>query len=271
MYPEFLRVGPLVLRSYGVLMAAGFAAGAWWLVRRGRQKGLHPSRLIDLSIAMVAAGLIGGRLMYALTHWSEFSAQPWRILWPLQADGTFGLQGFVYYGGVGLAIPVAALLLRHWKLNPLHVLDAGAPALALGTSIGRLGCFLNGCCFGRPTEGLLGVVFPVGSQAGNMFPDTHIHPTQLYIVADNLLIVGILLFVERRRARFDGLVIGAYLCLTGLTRGYEDLLRFYEAGMRLFQVGGMTVTVNHLVGVVLVVIGALLIVRSRTRIPESNS
>ncbi len=271
MYPELLRVGPIVLRSYGLLMAAGFAVGAWWLVRRGRRKGLPPDRLIDLCIAVVVSGLIGARLMYALTHWSEFALRPWRIFWPIHPDGSFGLQGFVFYGGILLAMPFAAFLVKRWKLPPLSVLDAGAPALALGTAIGRLGCFLNGCCFGRPTQGLLGVVFPAGSQAGNLFPETRIHPTQLYMIADNLLIVGVLLLVERRWPRFDGLLIGAYLSLTGLTRGYEDLFRYYEAGMRLFQVGGVQVTVNHLVGVGLVMVGALLIVRSRSTIPESNA
>ena len=270
MYPELLRIGPLVLRSYGLLVAAGFAVGAWWMVRRGRGRGLPAVRLIDLSIVMVVAGLVGGRLMYVLTHWNEFAMQPWKVFWPLQSNGTFGLQGFVYYGGIGVAIPLAALLVKRWKLPPMKVLDTGAPALALGSAVGRLGCFLNGCCFGKPTDGPFGMVFPSGSQAGSLFPDTPIHPTQLYMVADNLLIVAVLLFLERRRPRFDGLVIGAYLILISLTRGYEDLFRYYEAGMRLFQVGRLTVTVNHLIGLVLVPVGILLIVRSRSRIPDKT-
>jgi phosphatidylglycerol:prolipoprotein diacylglycerol transferase len=132
-----------------------------------------------------------------------------------------------------------------------------------------MGCFLNGCCFGRPTSGPFGMVFPEGSQAGSVFPGTAIHPTQLYVVADNLLIVGLLLLIERRWGRFDGVLIGAYLVLTGLTRGYEDLFRYYEAGMRLFQVGGVTVTVNQMTGVLLVAVGILLVVRSRRRPPET--
>jgi phosphatidylglycerol:prolipoprotein diacylglycerol transferase len=251
-------------------MAAGFAVGAWWLVRRGRAKGLAANRLIDLTIVMVISGLLGGRLLYAMVHWNQFYVNPWRVFWPVQADGTLGLQGFVYYGGIMLAIPVAALLVRRWQLPPLKVLDAGAPALALGTAIGRLGCFLNGCCFGRPTQGPFGVVFPEGSQAGNLFTGTAIHPTQLYIVADNLIIVGVLLVLERKWARFDGLVIGTYLMLTGLTRSYEDLFRYYESSMRLFDLGGLSITVNHLLGAVLMIAGGLLIARSRSRTPDTQ-
>ncbi|MFC1543835.1 prolipoprotein diacylglyceryl transferase [Gemmatimonadota bacterium] len=269
MHPELLHIGPLVLRSYGVLMATGFAVGAWWLVRRGTKRGMPAHRLIDLSIAMVVAGLAGGRMMYVLTHLGEFSSRPWLALWPFQPDGTFGLQGFVYYGGIITALPVAAWLLRRWGLSPLRVLDAGAPALALGTAFGRMGCFLNGCCFGRPSSGPFGMVFPEGSQAGAMFAATRIHPTQLYMVADNLLIVLALLAVDRRWGRFDGAVIGTYLILTGLTRGYEDLYRYYESGMRLFQAGGLVITVNQAIGPALVAAGVMLLVRSRRRTPDT--
>ena len=269
MYPDLFRIGPLEVRTYGVFMALGFAVGAWWLVRRGRVRGLPPSRMLDLVIAMVVAGLAGGRLLYVLTHWHEFAARPLYAFLPVRPGGGVGYSGLVYYGGIGLAIPVAAWLVRRWKLPPWKVLDAGAPALALGTAVGRLGCFFNGCCYGRPTEGLFGLVFPSGSLAGSAFPGIPIHPTQLYMVVDNLLIVAILLLVDRRWGRFDGTVIGAYLVATGSFRAWEDLFRYYESSMRVFEAAGLVVTVNQLISLAVAAAGILIIVRARSRSPEA--
>jgi len=268
-HPVLFQVGPLEIRSYGVFMAAGFAAGAWWLVRRGRARGLPAHRMLDLVMAMIVTGLIGGRLLYVLTHWGEFAARPLYALLPIRPGGGVGYSGLVYYGGIGLAIPVAAALVRRWELSPWKVLDAGAPALALGTAVGRLGCFFNGCCYGHPTDSLLGMVFPPGSLAGSAFPGVPIHPTQLYMVAYNLAIAGALLLVDRRWGRFDGTVIGAYLILTGFFRALVDLFRYYEAPMRAFEAAGAVITVNQLIGLGVVAVGTLIIARSRTSTPEA--
>ncbi len=269
MFPDLFRIGPVEVRSYGVLMAAGFAVGAWWLVRRGRARGLPEHRMLDLVIAMIVAGLVGGRLLYVITHWSEFALRPLYAFLPIRPGGAVGYSGLVYYGGVGLAIPVAAWLVQRWRLDTWKVLDAGAPALALGTAVGRLGCFFNGCCYGRPTDGVLGMVFPRGSLAGSAFPGIPIHPTQLYMAADSLLIAGLLLLVDRRWGRFDGTVIGAYLILTGFFRTLEDLFRYYEGPMRAFEAAGTVITVNQLIGLVVVAAGILILARSRTRSPEA--
>ena len=100
--------------------------------------------------------------------------------------------------------------------------------------------------------------------AGTTYPGIALHPVQLYMIADNLLIVAFLLWIERRWARFDGVVIGAYFVMTGLMRGFEDLLRYYEGSMRLLVVGGVVVTVNHMIGIAMAAGGVLLVVRSRS-------
>lgn len=260
MIPELIKFGPFVLRSYGLMVAVGFGIGAWWLVRRGRAKGLPVTHLLDLAIAMILTGLAGARLLYVATHWQEFSGQLWRIVWPIQSCGVVGMHGMVFYGGLIAAVPTAVMLMKRWKLEPFKVLDAAAPPLALGTAAGRTGCFLNGCCYGIPTDGPLGVVFPVESMAGSTFTGISIHPVQLYMVFNNLLIVAILLLIERRLAKFDGIVIGIYFVLVGLMRGYEDLLRYYEGGMGLF---------NHMLNWAFAVVGVLLIVWSRSRRADS--
>lgn len=265
MHPELFRVGPFVIHSYGLMIAAGFAAGAWWLVRRGVERGLSRKRLLDLVTAIIISGLLGARILYVVTHWTHFAGTWWRILWPVQTDGTIGIHGLVFYGGVLSAVPVAVWLVRRWELKPLKVLDAVAPPLALGTAVGRIGCFLNGCCFGKPTSCPWGVTFPEQSLAGSTFPGVLLHPTQLYMVADNLVIVAVLLLIERRWPKFDGIVFGAYLVSIGLARAVEDLFRYYENSMRLFTAGGIVVTVNQLIGLVLIPVGVLIIFWSRSQ------
>ncbi len=268
MFPELLRLGPIVLRSYGFMMALGFAVGGWWLVRRGMKKGFPAHRMLDLLIAIVISGLVGSRILYVLTHLPAFSGAWWHAFWPIQADGTIGMQGFVFYGGLLAGLPVAAWLTRRWKMAPLRVLDAAAPPLALGTALGRMGCFLNGCCFGKPTESPLGVVFPDECLAGSMFTGIPIHPTQLYITFDSLLIMVALVWMERKRRMFDGAVIGTYLIMIGLLRSVEDFFRYYESGMQAFSLFGVTVSVNNLISLGCIAGGILIIRQYRSHVPD---
>jgi len=267
MQPVLLRLGPLTVHAYGFFMALGFALGALVFVLRGRRRDLPANRLIDLVIVAIVGGIGGGRLFYVLTHWSQFSQRPWLAFWPVGSDGTIGLQGMVFYGGLIVAVPLIAWLVRRWQLSPLRTLDALAPAIALGTAVGRFGCFFNGCCFGRPTACAWGMVFPPGSLAGETFPGTPIHPTQLYMVLDNLVIFGLLLLIERFGRKIDGTLIAAYLVLIGVARGIDDLFRYYEREMRLIAVGGVDLTVNHLTGFILVAIGLLMLHRIRRNAP----
>ena len=268
MFPELFRLGPVVIRSYGFMMALGFGFGGWWLVRRGMKRGFPAHRLLDLIIAIVISGLAGARILYVITHVRAFSGGWWRAFWPLQADGTLGMQGFVFYGGLLTALPVAIWLMRRWEMAPLRLLDAAAPPLALGTALGRMGCFLNGCCFGKPTDSPLGVVFPDGCLAGSAFPGIPIHPTQIYIAIDSLAIMVVLLLLERNRRMFDGAVIGTYLIMIGLLRSVEDLFRYYETGMRVFALDGVVVSVNHLISLGCIAGGILIIRKFRSHVPD---
>jgi phosphatidylglycerol:prolipoprotein diacylglycerol transferase len=269
-YPELFHIGPFVIRSYGLMMALGFGLGGWWLIRRGMKKGLPAHRLLDLVLAIVISGLVGARLLFVITHAESFAGAWWRAFWPLQGDGTLGMGGFVFYGGLLTAAPVAAWLTRRWELAPLRLLDAAMPPLAFGTALGRIGCFLNGCCFGTPTDSPLGVIFPADCLAGSTFPGTPIHPTQLYVAFDSMLIVVVLLLLERNRPMFDGAVFGAYLILIGLLRSVEDLFRFYEPGMQLFNLNGVVVSVNHLISAGCIIGGIMIIRRFRPPVPDQT-
>ena len=139
--------------SYGFMIAVGFLVCLWLLQRRGRRMGLDPAALFDVATAALVGGIVGARLFYVVHNWSEFSGSPLRIL-------AFWHGGLAFFGGVmGGA---AGLLAMVWKKGlPLRMtLDLAAGLLPLGHAFGRVGCFLNGCCFGKVTDLWVGMRFP---------------------------------------------------------------------------------------------------------------
>jgi phosphatidylglycerol---prolipoprotein diacylglyceryl transferase len=210
MLPILGRVGPFTIYSYGAMMALAFVAGAlvarWYLPR----KGVDASMVLDLVLAAAVGGLIGARVVYVATFPGEFAGH-W--LWAFE----LWRGGMVFYGGAaGGAIAVTAL--AAYRKLPLPVIaDTAGLCLALGSAIGRLGCFLNGCCAGGPTDSWLGCTFPGSQQA--------VLPTQLFDAGAQLLIFGILLVVATRPDTRPGVVWWTYLTLYSIARFSVETLR----------------------------------------------
>ncbi len=215
MHPIALELGPgLVIRWYGVLVALGFLTGLWTASRRGIRYGLPPETISDLGIWLLVGGLVGARFLYVITFWQEYRSGPFWEVFMLQRGG------LVYYGGFLGAALVAIGYLR-WKKLPLWATaDALAPSIALGHVFGRLGCFMNGCCFGRVTGGAWAVHFPSPHEMQHY----GVHPTQIYESFLNLLLFLALAWFYRRK-RFTGQVFALYLLGYPLIRASVELLR----------------------------------------------
>jgi phosphatidylglycerol:prolipoprotein diacylglycerol transferase len=208
--PILFSVGPVTVYSYGVMMALAFI-GSWFFARWYLPRhGVDRETAIDLLLAAAVGGLAGARLLYVATNWPVFAANP---LWILQ----FQRGGMVFYGGlIGGAVAVTTYVLV--KRLPIPVIaDGGAMAVPLGSAIGRLGCFLNGCCSGRPTDAWFGIVFPAAS--------AKVIPTQLIDSAANLLIFFVLLHLAARVHPRPGVLWWAFLALYGTSRFLVETLR----------------------------------------------
>lgn len=225
MLPVLLRVGNFQLYSYGVMLFISFVLGIMIVERRAQRFGVEPKKITDLALWVLLAVVVGSRLFYVAFHWDEFRHDLLGIIrfW----GNPPGLSGLMFYGGFLAAFAVGLLYVRLNRLPLLKMLDAVAPALVLGEGFTRIGCFLNGCCFGRPTDCPLGMVFPPGSAAGAQFPGQPIHPTQLYSSLAGFLLFGLALLLERRRLR-PGLLFAIILLLYSLFRFGIDFVRFYE-------------------------------------------
>ena len=217
MHPQLFSLdlpwlGHVTLYTYGVIMVAAFLVGLWVASRQGARLGLDRNRIVDLGIYTLIAGLIGAKLMLLAVDWSYYSRHPRELMSLVQSAG-------VFYGGLALAVPVALWYARRAKLPIWPTLDALAPAVAIGQSIGRLGCLAAGCCYGKPCTLPWAVTFRnawSGRTLGTPL-DEPLHPTQIYESLATLAIFFLLVWLAPRR-RFNGQLAVVYLCAYAVAR-----------------------------------------------------
>lgn len=209
MYPILFKIGPITIYSYGVMVALGFIAGIWLARGRARSDGIDPDRVIDLGVYVLISAIVGSRLLYVLLNLKEYLASPKEI---------FMVQhgGLVFYGGAILATATGALFLRKRKISILRMGDVVIPYVALGQVIGRIGCLLNGCCYGKVTNLPWGIYFP-----GQRLP---LHPTQIYFSLNCLAIFIILAFIREQKA-YNGQVFLSYFLLYPFGQFFIEFFR----------------------------------------------
>ena len=256
MVRTLFEIGPFRVHIYGVLLAVAFVIGSLWATRSGRKRGLSEERILALVGWILISSIIGARLHYVLAHPGSFE-DPLALfrIW----EG-----GLTLYGGLIAAIAVSFLYLRRNRVGFLPVADALAPALALGEGIARIGCFLNGCCFGRACEGALCVHYPGDSYAAMALGETAVFPSQLALSAGMFLLFLLLWRLDRRPIR-PGRVFGLYLAGQGILRYAVDFTRYYEPVDRVRLLGGMVETKSQIVAGSLVLIGLVLLLVRKGR------
>ncbi|MEO0078052.1 MAG: prolipoprotein diacylglyceryl transferase [candidate division WOR-3 bacterium] len=248
MFPTILKVGGLHIYSYGLMLFISFVAGIAIVERRARRFGVEPRRITDLALWVLVAVVVGSRLFYVAFHWNEFANDLIGII----AFWRGGLAGLMFYGGFLGGIIAGLIFVRVHRLPVRKLMDAIAPAVMLGEGFTRIGCFLNGCCFGVPTSCPTGVHFPIHSPAGATFPGQAIHPTQLYSSAAGFILFGFALWLERRNLK-PGVLSGLLLIVYSLFRFGIDFVRYYENAANFWgnQVVSLALTA---VGIAVVVV-----------------
>jgi phosphatidylglycerol:prolipoprotein diacylglycerol transferase len=253
MFPEIFQIGPFALRSYGLTLAISFFVGLYYIVRRSRREGIDQNFAINLAFIEIFTGLLGARLFFVLVHLSEYTSDPWSAVNPFGSGGQFGISGLNLYGGVVCAIIAAFIYIKKKRQSLWQVLDIFAPALALGIFITRIGCFLNGCCFGTPTDLPFCVHFPDGSIPYSFFGDQCLHPTQLYSSLYGLILFVALILLDKRK-KFYGATFSYLLMFEAMFRFAIEYVRYYEPAM-IISVTGISFTYNHLIAIMLFLLG----------------
>jgi phosphatidylglycerol---prolipoprotein diacylglyceryl transferase len=220
MHPVLINFGWLRLPTYGTLFALALIGAIYTIIRLGRREGLDSAQLLDFSTWLLIVGLLGSKLLLVLTDWSDFGSLSAVFSWStLQAAG-------VFYGGFAAATFFAIWYIKVHKLPMLKVFDVFVPGIALGQSVGRLGCFAAGCDYGKPTHSFLGVVFtsPIAHAFTGVPLNVRIYPTQVIESLATFLIFGILLWWYGKK-KYDGQIFVIYLTLYGVARFFIEFLR----------------------------------------------
>jgi phosphatidylglycerol:prolipoprotein diacylglycerol transferase len=209
MYPVLFRIGTFEITSFGVLVACAALIGLVVFSREARRAGLS-EKTFDAATGGVFGGLIGAKVLWTI----EFSRTA-----PI-TELLFSRGGLSWFGGLVGGVGTGLLLLRYYRVPIMAALAAATPGLALGHAIGRIGCFLVGDDYGRPTDLPWGVAFPHGLPP----TDVPVHPTQLYETA-LLIPVALLLMRWRRNGVADRVVFGRYLLIVSSIRFAIEFIR----------------------------------------------
>ena len=235
MYPELFRIGDFAITSFGVMLAAAALTALAVFDHELSRSGLPDDALHDAALGVVG-GLVGAKLLWTV----EFSGTD------SFANLLFSRGGLSWFGGLLGGVGLGLSMLRRHKVPLLPALAAATPALAIGHAVGRIGCFLVGDDYGRPSKLPWAVAFPEG------LPPTivRVHPTQLYETFA-LTAVAWLLIRWRRDRVSDREIVGRYLLLAGSTR---FLIEFIRVNLRILG----PLTLAQLFSLGLVVVGATL-------------
>lgn len=239
MYPVLFRIGDFEITSFGVLVAVGALVGIW-LFGRELARSRLPTDATDAAVAGVIGGLIGAKVLWTL----EFLGEG-----PVTAL-LFSRGGLSWFGGLIGGVGTGLWMLRRRKVPVVRALAAATPALAVGHAIGRIGCFMVGDDYGRPSNLPWAIAFPEG------LPPTSVpvHPTQIY-EAVALAGVAWVLIWWRRKGVADAVVLGRYLVLAGSVRFAIEFIR-----VNLRVLGPLTLA--QLIALSLVVAGLTMILRN---------
>lgn len=256
MHPDLISIGNFTLHTYGLLVAAGFFTGLIITIRIGKAEGFSAQQIMDMGFIIVLSAIIGSRLMYVLINISYYINSPLDIIKIWQG-------GLVFSGGIiGVVIIMSWYIKKHnfpfWKTA-----DLWAPAAAIGQGIGRIGCLMAGCCYGRPTDSFLGIVF---TNPHSLAPlNISLHPTQIYSSISGFGIFIILMLMRPGRL-FHGQIFLWFLILHSTARLFIEKFRGDDRG--ILQGAGMSVT--QLVSTLLLAGSVIALIIIKSRITKKN-
>ena len=221
MHPILFSIGIFTVYSFGTLLAVGTLFAVWVLFRDTRRNGRNPAPLLDLGTGLLLSGLLGARLLYVFLHLEEYLRDPLEIF-------RFQHGGLVFYGGLAAALLFAWSFIQRKALPLRQTLDEIAPYALLVQAFGRIGCFLNGCCYGKPTLSWWGILFPGRP--------VRLHPTQLYESFFLLVLFMVFRALARKRSLPVGGLFALYLFSYGLLR---FVVEFFRGDQEVLS-GGLT-------------------------------
>ena len=234
MHPVLFKIFSFPIHSYGMMLAISFLFGIWLASYRAKKNGLNPDSIADVGFWVIISAIVGARLYFVILHPEEFKGNLQAIFNPFQ-KGQIGIGGLVMYGGFIGAIISAFIYFKVKKLPFLPYADAIAPSIGFGIMLTRIGCYMNGCCYGASSVGSCSVSFPTESPAGAFQHHLHatgLYPSQLFESAGGLVIALTILAIGYAKP-FAGLQFYLTGIMYTILRFAVDFSRHYETNERI--------------------------------------
>ena len=230
------QIGPLVIRWYGIFMAASIVVALWLAHRQARQEGLPADDIIAAGQWSILAGLVGARIYEVIFNWGYYGQYPWKIIAVWEG-------GLAIHGGMLVGFLVGVVLAVRWNLPVLRGLDITAPSFVIGQAIGRWGNFFNEEAFGAPTDLPWKLYISPPQRPPGYSQFEYFHPAFLYESLWDLLVFVILVAWVRPRFRaYPGTVFFSYVGLYSIGRFVIESLRldsFWIGSLRVPQLASV--------------------------------
>jgi phosphatidylglycerol:prolipoprotein diacylglycerol transferase len=220
MHPILLKIGPLVIHTYGFMMALGVALGLWLIYAQAKKQGMEAPKILDAAFYILIVSILGAKLILFVSNISFYTSSP-RELFSLARSGG------VFQGGLAFGVVFALWYFRKHRMPTWKIADIAAAGLALGHGFGRIGCFMAGCCYGSTCQNVpWAVTFtdPYAKSLTGVPLGEARHPVQLYEAALNFLNF-LVLFVLLRKKRFEGQVFSLYIMNYSVIRFFTEYFR----------------------------------------------
>jgi len=215
---DLFSIGKFTIHGYGLMIALGFVAALFYGTFQCKKKGLNDDLFYNLAIFVLIFGWLGGKLLFIIVEFKSFLQSPMSVL---------GSEGFVVYGGIITGLITIYVYCRIKKMDFLRNIDIMVAAVAINQCLGRVGCFLAGCCYGRETDSAIGVVFPAGSMAP---AGVKLLPTQLFSAGADLLMFVVLFVIINSKKYKKGVPVCVYLTGYAIGRAIIECFRADNRG-----------------------------------------
>jgi phosphatidylglycerol:prolipoprotein diacylglycerol transferase len=278
MYRYLFTIKDFQLPAYGFMAVLGYLTGMYFISKEAGRNKIEPVLVQSLSMWIIVGMLIGARIWYVWENWYQFASEPISIfkLW----EG-----GMVFYGGFIGGFVGGILFIKLANLPLRKVMDITAPGIAIAIAIGRIGCFLNGCCYGRITDSCVGVRFPArwyppayvehlqkGLISNGAEQSLPVIPTQL-ISALNLFVIFFILWNIRKKKIFNGFLFTLFIGLYGLQRFTTDFFRHYSENALILKYLSLSQVLSIILiitSIVIISIGYRKKISLKKKNPSSN-
>ena len=196
---DLFSIGKFTIHGYGLMIALGFLFALIYGTWQCKKSKLNDDLFFNLAIFVLIFGWLGGKVLFIIVEFKQFLEAPMSVV---------GSEGFVVYGGILSGLLTIYLYCKIKKIDFFNYIDVMVAAVAINQAMGRVGCFMAGCCYGRETDSWIGVVFPEGCMAPS---GVKLLPTQLFSAGADLLMFVVLFLLINNKKYIKGVPVSVYL------------------------------------------------------------